>query len=162
MARTRIKTDSLQSWEEVDEGMKAIGKLDNSLTKIEADMNDEITKVKARAGEKTKPLLEEKKRLELAIKDYAETNRMDLKGKTKVMNYGQLGFRQSTSIIVKKIKSVLEALKAKKMVDCITVKETINKENLRKYADSIISEVGCSKKVEDVFWYEPDFTKLEK
>ena len=102
------------------------------------------------------------KQLELLIKDYAETNRMDLDGKTKSLTFGSLGFRKSTSIIVKKAKAVLIALRAMGMDDCINVKESVNKEALRGYSDDVITKVGCVKKVDDVFWYEPDFEKLEQ
>lgn len=162
MARTRIKNEMLASWEAVDGCLKKIGEIDNKLKKIEADMNDEITRAKAKADDKSKLYLEEKKQLELLIKDYAETNRMDLDGKTKSLTFGSLGFRKSTSIIVKKAKAVLVALRAYGMDDCINVKETVNKEALRQYSDDKIAAVGCVKKVDDVFWYEPDFEKLEQ
>ena len=162
MARTRIKDEMLNSWEEVDSCLRNIGEIDNRLKKIEADMNDEITRVKAKADDKSKLFLEEKKQLELMIKDYAESNRMDLDGKTKVMTFGSLGFRKSTSIIVKKVKNVLVALRARGMDDCINVKESVNKEALRAYSDEDIVAVGCVKKVDDVFWYEPDYEKLEQ
>lgn len=162
MARTRIKDETLASWEEVDGCLKKIGEIDNKLQKIEADMNDEITRAKAKADDKSKLLLEQKKQLELLVKDYAETNRMDLDGKTKTMTFGKLGFRKSTTIIVKKIKNVLIALRAKGMDDCINVKETVNKDALRQYSDDVIASVGCVKKVDDVFWYEPDYEKLEQ
>lgn len=162
MARTRIKNEMLASWEAVDGCLKKIGEIDNKLKKIEADMNDEITRAKAKADDKSKLYLEEKKQLELLIKDFAETNRMDLDGKTKTMTFGSLGFRKSTSIIVKKAKAVLIALRAMGMDDCINVKESVNKEALRGYSDDVITKVGCVKKVDDVFWYEPDFEKLEQ
>lgn len=162
MARTRIKDETLASWEEVDGCLKKIGEIDNKLQKIEADMNDEITLAKTKADDKSKLLLEQKKQLELLIKDYAETNRMDLDGKTKAMTFGKLGFRKSTTIIVKKIKNVLVALRAKGMDDCINVKESVNKDALRQYSDDVIAAVGCVKKVDDVFWYEPDYEKLEQ
>ena len=87
---------------------------------------------------------------------------MDLDGKTKSLTFGSLGFRKSTSIIVKKAKAVLVALRAYGMDDCINVKETVNKEALRQYSDDKIAAVGCVKKVDDVFWYEPDYEKLEQ
>ncbi|MEG2344175.1 MAG: host-nuclease inhibitor Gam family protein [Acidaminococcaceae bacterium] len=160
MARTRIKIDNLNSWDEVDANLKLIGEIDNKVRKIEAEMNDKIAEIKAKADAKIKYLVVEKERMELEIKDYAETNRADLSGKTKIMTFGQLGFRQSTSIIVKKVQAVIAELKVRKLLDCITVKESVNKDNLRKQPEEVIVSLGCTKKVEDVFWYEPDYEKL--
>ena len=47
------------------------------------------------------------------------------------------------------------------MADCIAVKETINRDILRTYPDDVLISVGARKKVEDVFWIEPDYERLK-
>lgn len=162
MARVRIKEEGLQSWNEVDQHLRRLGEIDNKICRLETDYNDKVTDLKAKVDEKVKPLVLEKEQLERQIKDYAETNRFDLNGKTKVMTFGQLGFRQSTSIIVRKAAAVIKALKENGLTGCINIRESVNKDELRKQTDDVISAVGAVKKVEDVFWYEPDFEKLNQ
>ena len=55
----------------------------------------------------------------------------------------------------------IAALKAKGLTDCIKSKEEVNKDILRTKADDVIASVGARKKVEDVFWLEPDYEKLK-
>uniref|UniRef100_UPI003D08A498 host-nuclease inhibitor Gam family protein n=1 Tax=Caloranaerobacter sp. DY30410 TaxID=3238305 RepID=UPI003D08A498 len=85
-----------------------------------------------------------------------------LNGKTKVLNFGRTGFRKSTKIVLRKVENVIKNLKALNMLDCIKVKESVNKEVLKKYSDEEIARVGAIKKVEDVFWYEVDREQLQK
>ena len=78
-----------------------------------------------------------------------------------MLNHGSVGFRQSTKVVLSKVEQILEKLKKFKMDDCINVKETVNKDVLRKYPADDILKVGGSLKVEDVFWYETDREELE-
>ena len=87
MARVRIKEEGLQSWDEVDQHLRRLGEIDNKICRLETDYNDKVTDLKAKVDEKVKPLVLEKEQLERQIKDYAETNRFDLNGKTKVMTF---------------------------------------------------------------------------
>jgi phage host-nuclease inhibitor protein Gam len=96
----------------------------------------------------------------LEIKDYSEENKAEIKGKTRLLDFGKIGFRQSTKITMKSIQAVLKSLKAREMDDCIRIKEEVNKEALGEYPDEVITAVGASKKMEDVFWYEVDREKL--
>ena len=160
MARIRLEGSKLKSWDDVNLHMKEIGELQLAIERIEAEMNEKIADVKLGAALRSRPHQERIKQLELEIKDFVEENRADIKGKTRVLDFGQVGFRKSTKIIVKSIKAVLDVLKVKGMRDCITVTETINKERLKEYPDDVIAAVGAAKKTEDVFWYEVDREKL--
>lgn len=62
------------------------------------------------------------------------------------MTFGQLGFRQSTSIIVRKAAAVIKALKENGLTGCINIRESVNKDELRKQTDDVISAVGAVKK----------------
>ena len=60
-----------------------------------------------------------------------------------------------------KVDQIIEKLKKYKMTDCINIKETVNKDVLRKYPTDDILKVGANLKIEDVFWYETDREELE-
>jgi hypothetical protein len=47
------------------------------------------------------------------------------------------------------------------MEDCITVKETVNKEVLNKYTDKEIFSVGAARKTEDKFFMDTDHEKVK-
>ncbi|MCL6558448.1 MAG: host-nuclease inhibitor Gam family protein [Firmicutes bacterium] len=160
MARVRIESAKLKSWEDVSLNLKEIGECQLAIEGIEAALNEKISDLKLEAAVQAKPYQDSIKKLELEIKEFTEENKVDIKGKTKFMDFGKVGFRQSTKIIIKSIQAVLNGLKARRMDDCITVTETVNKERLREYPDEVIAAVGASKKTEDVFWYEVDKEKL--
>lgn len=163
MARARIPNEPvLKSWDDVDLNIKEIAECQIAIEQIEADMNQKISDIKLSAEMDAKPYKETIKVLERQIKDFVEANRSELNGKTKVLNFGRTGFRKSTKIVLRKVENVIKNLKALNMLDCIKVKESVNKEVLKKYSDEEIARVGAIKKVEDVFWYEVDREQLQK
>lgn len=160
MARVRIESVKLNSWEDVSLNLKEIGECELAIDEIEADLSKKVSDLKLEAALKAKPHQERIKKLELEIKNFAEEKKADIKGKTQLLDFGKIGFRQSTKVVIRSIQAVLSNLKARKMTDCITVTENINKERLREYPDEVIISVGASKNIEDVFWYEVDKEKL--
>lgn len=152
---------TLRSWDDVNLNLKEIGECELAIEQIEADMNAKIQDLKLDAELRAKQHQDRIKRLAQEIKEFVEANRDDLKGKTRTLNFGACGFRRSTKIILKNVQAVIKALKARGMTDCIIVKETVAKDNLKDYPDDVIAAVGASKKVEDVFWYEVNREKLQ-
>mgnify|MGYP005841315775 CR=1 FL=1 len=161
MARVRIEEAKLKSWEDVDLNLKEIAECEMAIEEVETDMNKKISDLKLDAAVKAKPYQDRIKKLELEIKEFTEQNKSDIKGKTKFMDFGKVGFRQSTKVVLKNILSTIANLKARNMTDCINVTEAVNKERLREYPDEVIVAVGATKKTEDVFWYETDKEKLK-
>jgi phage host-nuclease inhibitor protein Gam len=162
MARTRIKDELvLKSWDDVDITLKDIAECELEIEKITTEMNEKIHDIKLEADMKAKPYQERIERLGLHVKAFVEDNKAELDGKTKQLNFGKTGFRLSTKLVLRKVDKVIENLKKFKMEDCITVKESVNKEVLRKYPESDIIKVGGALKKEDVFWYETEREKLQ-
>jgi len=147
MARVRIENEPvLKSWDEVDLHFKEIGECEMAIERIEAEMNEKIQDIKLEAEIAAKPLKERIEKLGREVKEFVELNRGEIKGKTKVLNFGRTGFRQSTKIIVRSVQAVINALKARRMDDCIIVKESVNKDRLREYPDEVIAAVGAAKR----------------
>ena len=162
MARTKIKDELvLKNWDDVDITLKEIAECELEIEKITTDMNQRIHDIKLEADMLAKSHQERIERLGIHVKAFVEDNKAELDGKTKQLNFGKTGFRLSTKLVLKKIDKVLENLKNFKMDDCITVKESINKEVLRKYPESDVIKVGGTLKKEDVFWYETEREKLQ-
>mgnify|MGYP001056234258 FL=1 len=88
------------------------------------------------------------------------------KAKSKILTFGEVGFRLSTSVSLprakEKIEEIIRRLKNRQMMDCIVVKEDVSKEALKKYGEDTVNAVGATWKQQDVFGYELDFAKLEQ
>lgn len=157
------KTEPLfKEWNQVDEALKGIAKINQTLKAHEAKMNEDINGIKSRVQALTTPLLAEKEFLEKNVQEFVEANASEFKDKkTKEFTFGQVGFRKSTSIITRNVQAILEALKNNKMLNCIIVKESINKEELEKYDDESLAKVGAKRKVEDKYFYKVDEERIE-
>lgn len=160
MVRKRIvKEPVLKSWDDVDNNLKAIMVNETQIEKLEGEMNRKLADIKARYKEKIDPIKKEIKESEKDIHEYVEENREDMNGKkSRLLTHGQVGFRKSTKVDTprKLVPSIIEKLKRRKMNNCINTKETINKEELKKYPADVIIEVGASINIDDVFFYEPN------
>ena len=155
--RKRVTDQVLQSWDDVNEALKAIGRADSAIAAIEAEMNEQIAETKAAAKAKTKAHEEAKKLQEMMIQQYVSAHKTELKGKSHKLAHGTVGFRLSTRLVLpKEIKPIIEAIRKNGMMDCLNQTVTVNKEILKTYSEEQIIEVGGSLKKEDTFWYEVD------
>lgn len=161
MARTRIANEQpIKSWEDVDLTLKEMAECELEIERITTKMNESIHDVKLEAKTLAEPHEARLKEMGLQVKDYVEENRHELKGKTKLLTFGKVGFRLSTKVVIKKVASTVESLKQFGMTKCINVKETIDKDILKSFDEEDIRKVGASLKTEDVFWYETDRESL--
>lgn len=160
MARKRMEEPSLKSWEEVDSTLKRIREAEIEMGRITADMEKYILDIKQKAEEQASPYKDEVKKLELQVKEFVSLNKDELKGKSREMTFGTVGFRMSTKLVLPKAADkLIKQLRKLGMGDCITIKESVNKDILKAYDEKTILMVGASLKKEDTFWYE---TKQEE
>lgn len=165
MARKRIKEDPVfKSWEDVDTALKEIAEKEIALEEIEGDMNKQINGIKKSAGLEAKPLQDRIDKLGKDIKEFVTEHKEDLDGKTKALNFGKTGFRLSTTLSLPtakdKLEKIINKLRKRKMDDCIIVKESVNKDVLKKYDEDTIVEIGGTLKKTDTFWYETEREKI--
>lgn len=95
MARKKVTEQVLRSWDEVNESLKVIGKAQDEIAAIEAEMNSKIAEIKAEAKEKVKPYETDIKVKELMIQQYTSEHRDELKGKSFKLAFGTVGIRLS-------------------------------------------------------------------
>lgn len=161
MARKKVEP-LFKEWNQVDEALKQIAKIEQTLKINEAKLNQDINSIKTRVQAEAKPLLEEKQRLEKNIREFTEANVNEFTDKkSKDFTYGQVGFRKTSTLVTRNVKAILEALKNNKMFNCITVKESINKDELDKYDDESLAKIGAKRKIEDKFFYKIDEERIE-
>lgn len=157
MARKRVTEPQLKSWEEVDECLKIMSDAENQLSVITAQMNAAIAEAKKAAEEQAAEYKERIKQNEGKIKEFTTIRKEDLKGKSKQLTFGTVGFRQSTKLLLPSdTAEVILKLRENGMADCINVKETINKDTVKSYPEEDILRIGGYLQRSDSFWYETD------
>jgi len=162
MARKKVTEQVLTDWDEVNESLKTICSAQNAIAAIEGEMNEQIAAIKKEAKEKVKAHESVIKINEVLIQQYATEHKTELKGKSRRMAFGTVGFRLSTKLVLpREIKTVIDNLKSSGMMDCLNTTVTVNKEVLKTYDEKEIISVGASLRKEDTFWYETERDKVQ-
>lgn len=155
MTRKRIAGTALQSYQDVDSVLRKIGELDRKLDNIETATNEAIDKAKQAARQSAEPLKATKASLERQLKEFCESRKLDFaEVRARELTFGVVGFRKSTSVVIKAVADTLAALKALGLSQCIRTKEEVDKEAMRDLSEETLSQVGASLKVVDAFGYE--------
>lgn len=168
MARKRvIEAPRLKSWEDANDALRQIAEATIALQDIESDMQKQIVGAQKAAEAQSKPYNDRIAVLVHDIKEFVTDHREDMgKAKSMTLTFGEVGFRQSTSITLPKAKDKLEEvirrLKARKMMDCIITKERVSKGILKKYGEDTVNAVGGTWKQKDIFGYDLNLAKLEQ
>lgn len=157
MARKRVTEPQLKSWEDVDACLKVMGDAENEISVITAEMNAAIAQAKKEAEERAAQFKETIKQNEGKIKEFTTIRKEELKGKSRQLTFGTVGFRQSTKLLLPSdTAEVILKLRENGMADCINVKETINKDTVKSYPEEDILRIGGYLQRSDTFWYETD------
>lgn len=165
MARHKIPdAPAYRSWEDVNTALRRIGELEANLDTLEIEQTQQIAGVKALYQAQAKSLQEQIKGIKYDLKAYTTAHREEIKGQSKQLPYGSIGFRRSSHVRLPAGKTalmgVVTALRARKMLDCIRITETPDKDALRKYPEAVIKDVGAELQHKDEWWCEVDRTKL--
>lgn len=157
MARKRIVEPMLKTWEEVDVCLKEVADAENEIIAIEAAMNKQIAEIKKDAEDRARQHKDGIKVNESKIKEFTTANRDALKGKSRPLTFGTVGFRQSTKLLLpSEINDVIRKLREHGMFDCVVVKENVDKDAIKKYSEDEIIAIGGYLQKTDTFWYETD------
>ena len=163
MTRKRIEGTQYQSWDDVDNALHQIGNIDRELGLLEASANERIDAIKKQTKESAQPLLDRKTSLEMAMKEYCEANRAEFaKVKSKSLTFGEVGFRLSTKVIIKRVADTLQALKDLQLFNCIRTKEEPDKEAMKNLSSETLAEVGAGLKTENAFGYTVNVEKIRE
>ena len=168
MARKRIEeAPAITSWEQANDALREIAEEEIALSDIEGAMQTQIIGIKKIAEQDSKSHADRIAKLEHDLKEFTEAHRSDLgKTKTKVLNFGEIGYRLSTSVTIptakEKVEEIIRRLKARRMDECIIVKESVSKDALKKYGEDTVNAVGATWKQKDVWGYEVYTDKLER
>lgn len=155
MARKALSTPALNSYEQADDALRRIGELDRQIELSTAATDEAIDQVKQGHKAYCEPLLTQKADLERQLKEFAESRRADFAStRTRELMFGEIGFRRSSAVVIKKIGDTLTALKGLGLMQCVRVKEEIDKEAMRTLSDETLANVGAALVTKDAFGYE--------
>ncbi|HWP52217.1 MAG TPA: host-nuclease inhibitor Gam family protein [Clostridia bacterium] len=161
MARQKVKSEpALSSWQEVDGALRQIAECQNLIDEQEIEMNRQINEVKDNTELMTRPMREKVKVLEQHIKEFVDNHRAELGGKNKLLTFGKVGYRLSSKLMIPHAADVLRRLRELGLNDCIIVKESINKEAVKRLPTEQILQAGAYVKQSDEFGYEIDRAAL--
>ena len=145
----------------VDATLKKVAEIDRQITLIESTKNEEIDKAKTNALEFSTPLTGEKKELVRNLRDYCEFNKEQFaKQRSKKLNWGTIGFRVTPPALKPLSKwtwpKVLAKLKETGRSDFIAIKESVDKDAIRKakLESTGLSIYGMKLESKDEFYFE--------
>jgi len=158
--KVEISVPTVTTLEEADVLLSEIAARKRSLDLIKASMNESIDTLKVKAAAEGEELLREIEAREQALVRFAEGNKETLFGKLKsrVLSFGEIGFRASTKAVLLNRKwsweRVLDALKETGALRFIRTKEEVDKEALRALKPEDLEAVGVKLQKDDGFYYE--------
>lgn len=152
--KTRIKTPAVavrvpQTREAAAADVATIGRLSRDLSRLEADMNDELAAIKERHEALAEPLRVQRQALTDGIAVWAEANRDVLtqngKVKTAALTTGELVWRlRPPSVRITGAAAVLDALRRMRLARFIRVKDEVNKEAILNEPEAVVNVPGIS------------------
>lgn len=154
-----------QNREQTAEAIREIGEIQRNLTRIAADMNDEIAEVKQRFETEAEPLRIRIESLQQGVQTWSEANRDAItqngKVKTAIFTTGEVSWRmRPPSVTVRGAEAVLDQLRKLRLSRFIREKEEVNKEAILNEPEAVAHVAGiCISQGED-FVVSPFETEL--
>jgi phage host-nuclease inhibitor protein Gam len=156
-----IETRKITSLSEADSMLHEMADLKAKIRKVQADADIAVNAIKESMMDTVRPMLEQIEAMEKSLAVYSEYNRAELFNdkKTIELQFGLFGYRQSTSVSVKK--TTLELLQKHGFDEAISIKPTVNKEIMRSWSTERLALVDATLVIEDKFWIETKENDLE-
>jgi phage host-nuclease inhibitor protein Gam len=155
----RIKQASVkypvpQTHDQVVEAIAEMGRRQRERQRIQADMNDELARIKERHEEEARPHGEAIQAILDGVQTYCEAHRDELTGGGKIksanLSSGEVGWRTSNpKVTVKSIEKALKDLKERFLIRFIRPKEEVNKEEILS-ARALAAAAGPDEKNEEI------------
>lgn len=152
--KTRIKSAAAassvpQTREQAAQAVAEIGAANRDLSRITADMNDELAQVKERYEQQAEPLRLKINALTQGVQTWAEANRDALtqhgKTKTAALTTGEIAWRlRPPSVRVTGTEAVLDLLRRMGLKRFIRAKDEVNKEAILNEPGAVAQVAGIS------------------
>ncbi len=159
----RVKPDKpvlipVPNWDHTDQYVRRIGDLTLKINHAQATAKDKIDEIKRELADEVKSLQADIQLYTRSVEVFAVIHNTEFgKQRSKKLNYGTIGWRKSTSTIIKK--NTLELIKQffskAQAAIYIHTKESVDKDALAKLTDEQLAGIGARRKVKDDFFVDP-------
>jgi phage host-nuclease inhibitor protein Gam len=171
-SKTRVKTDAVQypvpqTRDDVTSAIAMIGAHQRERDRIQAAMNDELSRIRERFEAEAKPHADVISQLTKGVHLYCEAHRDEItkggKVKTHTFASGEVKWRlRPPSVVLRGADAVLDALKALKLDRFVRVKEEVNKDAILADPEAVAGVKGISVRQTEDFVVQPWDTELEE
>lgn len=153
--------NTITTWDEVDGAIRRMGEIDMELEEIGNRMQLRTNEIKEKAKKDASGLRSEQKDLEKLITLFCNTKKSEFAEKrSRVLNFGTVGFRIVKSVSIPKDKSkvaaLIDAIKAYGLAACIKHEEKPDKDAIEALGDDVIAKLGLKRSVKDSFRIQPN------
>ena len=157
MARRKVTAAPvLADWAAVDGALRDIRECEHALTELGVDRDRRIDGVKEEYSKMALPLQNRIKKLEADVKAYADAHRAELTGKSRTLNFGTVGYRISSRLILpaSKAAEAIATLKALGRKEFVKTTETLDRAALLRQPVELLNQIGAYIQQRDEFYYD--------
>ena len=166
MARRKVTAAPvLSDWAAVDQALRDIRECQHALTELAVDRDRRLDSIKNEYAKTALPLQNRTKRLESDVKDYVDCHRAEMAGKSRTLNFGTVGYRISSKLMLPagKVAEAIATLKAMGRKEFIKTTESLDREALKRQPLEFLNQIGAYIRQSDEFYYDvsdeqPDMT----
>ncbi len=157
MARRKVTAAPvLTDWAAVDSALRDIRECQHALTELGVDRDRRIDAVKDEYSKMALPLQNRIKKLEGDVKAYADAHRAEMTGKSRTLNFGTVGYRISSKLVLPAAKAAeaIAALKALGRKEFVKTTETLDRAALSRQPAEFLEQIGAYIRQSDEFYYD--------
>lgn len=157
MARRKVATEPvLRDWAAVDNALRDLRECRHALTELGVERDRQLDALKDEYSRQALPLQNRVKRLESDIKEFVDTHRAELIGKSRSLTFGRVGYRVSARLILAptKVADAIAMLKSLGRKDLIKTSESLDREALRREPADLLESIGAYVRSSDEFYYD--------
>ena len=157
MARKKVTSvPSLADWGAVDNALRDNRECQHTLAEMAVQRDRQIDSIKADYAQGALPLQNRVKALESEVKAYVDLHRAELDGKSRALNFGTVGYRVSSKLMLasSRVAEAIATLKVLGHAELIKTTETLDREALKRQPGDILQQVGAYIRTVDEFYYD--------
>lgn len=150
MARKKvISAPALADWGAVDNALRDIRECQHTLAEMAVQRDRQIDSIKADYAQGALPL-------QNRVKAYVDLHRAELDGKSRALNFGTVGYRVSSKLMLasSRVAEAIATLKVLGHAELIKTTETLDREALKRQPGDILQQVGAYIRTVDEFYYD--------
>lgn len=149
----------MKTWKDADRVLRKLGEIEAKIADREATLTRLVNEVREKGEGRIKPLKDEYSTLVTDLEAFAREHVADFgEKKSRQLTYGQVGFRESTRIVIPDQKATIAALRRRRaLAHCIRTKTVheVDVTALRALDDKKLAAVGAERKTDDKFFAKP-------